>query len=209
MPPSGGQGHVDAPAGKNDEIRSMDSPAGPPDNATLRLATLADLDAIRALIDRSVRSLSVGYYTAAEIESGLRFVFGPDSQLIADGTYYVIDASDGLAAAGGWSRRRTLYGGDQFKEGDAPRLDPATDAARIRAFFVDPAHARRGLATRLFAACESDARRDGFRAFELGATLPGVPLYRSLGFSERERIDATLPDGTTLPIVHMVRAIVS
>ncbi len=187
----------------------MDSPTGPADDVTLRLATLADLDAIRALIDRSVRSLSVGYYTPSEIESGLRFVFGPDSQLIADGTYYVIDAPDGLAAAGGWSRRRTLYGGDQFKDGDAPRLDPATDAARIRAFFVDPAHARRGLATRLFAACESDARRDGFRAFELGATLPGVPLYRSLGFSERERIDATLPDGTTLPIVHMVRAIVS
>lgn len=179
------------------------------DAPTPRLATVTDLDAVRALIDRSVRALSVGYYTAAQIESGLRFVFGPDTQLITDGTYFVIDAADGLAAAGGWSKRRTLYGGDQFKEAAAPLLDPANDAARIRAFFVDPAHARKGLASRLFAECERAARDQGFRAFELGATLPGVPLYRALGFADGERIDAALPDGTVLPIVHMARTISS
>lgn len=173
----------------------------------LRTAVLADIDAIRALIDTSVRSLSVGFYTPQEIESGLQFVFGPDTRLIEDGTYFVIDSADGLAAAGGWSRRRTLYGGDQFQTGAAPLLDPATDAAKIRAFFVHPSHARRGLASRLFTRCEEQARREGFRAFELGATLPGVPLYRALGFTDEERVDTSLPDGTTLPIVRMTRSI--
>ena len=173
----------------------------------LRPAVLADVDAIRVLIDRSVRSLSVGFYTPLEIERGLRYVFGPDTQLIDDGTYFVIDSTDGLAAAGGWSRRRALYGGDQFRSGAAPLLDPATDAAKIRAFFVHPNHTRRGLASRLFAHCEEQARREAFRRFELGATLPGVPLYRALGFTEEERVDASLPDGTTLPVVRMVRSI--
>jgi GNAT superfamily N-acetyltransferase len=173
----------------------------------LRPAVLADIDAIRTLIDRSVRSLSVGFYTPLEIESGLRYVFGPDTQLIDDGTYFVIESANGLAAAGGWSRRRALYGGDQFKTGAAPLLDPATDAAKIRAFFVDPDHARRGLARRLFAHCEEQARREGFRMFELGATLPGVPLYRALGFTGEERVDASLPDGTTLPVIRMIRPI--
>ena len=178
-----------------------------PSTHECRPAILADIGAIRALIDQSVRALSVGYYSPREIESGLRFVFGPDTQLIDDGTYFVIDSADGLAAAGGWSRRQALYGGDQFKRGAAPLLDPAMDSAKIRAFFVHPSHARRGLATRLFAHCEQQARREGFRAFELGATLPGVPLYRALGFTEEERVDAALPDGTTLPIVRMVRSI--
>jgi GNAT superfamily N-acetyltransferase len=173
----------------------------------LRLAVLPDVGAIRALIDQSVRSLSVGFYTPQEIESGLRYVFGPDTQLIDDGTYFVIDSTNGLAAAGGWSRRRALYGGDQFKDGTPSLLDPATEAAKIRAFFVHPSYARRGLARRLFAHCEQQARVEGFRAFELGATLPGVPLYRALGFTEKERVDASLADGTTLPIVRMIRPI--
>ena len=174
----------------------------------LRAATLDDVDAIHRLIDESVRRLSVGYYTEQEIESGLRFVFGPDTQLIHDGTYFVIQAGDGLAAAGGWSRRRTLYGGNQFKSDVDPLLDPTTEPARIRAFFVHPAHVRKGLATRLFSQCEIAAKQEGFRAFELGATLPGVPLYRALCFEEREHVDAMLPDSTTLPVVRMVRPIV-
>ncbi len=172
---------------------------------TLRAAEIADVDGVRLLIDESVRTLSVGYYTPAEIESGLRYVFGPDTQLIVDRTYFVIESSTGLAAAGGWSRRRTLYGGDQFAGGTSLLLDPATEPARIRAFFVHPAHARQGLATRLFEHCAREARREGFRSFELGATLPGIALYRALGFVEGERIDAELPNGTKLPIVRMVR----
>lgn len=174
------------------------------DTQPLRLATERDLPGIIALIDASVRGLSVGYYSDAQIESALRHVFGPDSQLIADGTYYVIDGANGtLAAAGGWSRRRTLYGGDQHKRGADPLLDPAVDAARIRAFFVHPAYARRGLARRIFEACRTAAEGAGFGAMELGATLPGVPLYEALGFVPLERVDAPMPGGLTLPVVRM------
>lgn len=178
--------------------------AGADAEYTIRLATEGDVPAIVALIDASVRGLSVGYYTDAQIESALRYVFGPDTQLIADATYYVVDGADGaLAAAGGWSRRRTLYGGDQHKRGADPLLDPAADAARIRAFFVHPSYARRGLARRLFEACRDAARAEGFRAMELGATLPGVPLYEALGFRPVERVDAAMPDGLALPVLRM------
>ncbi len=172
-----------------------------------RAATHADVAAIRRLIDQSVRGLSASYYSAQQIESALRYVFGADTQLIDDGTYFVIDGGAELAAAGGWSRRKTLYGGDQFKATTDPLLDPAVDAARIRAFFVHPAWARRGLARRLFEICEDAARREGFRAFELGATLPGIPLYEALGFVAAEPQAATMPDGETLPLVRMIRPI--
>src|SRR5919199_2074615 len=119
----------------------------------LRPATPADVPALHALIAASVRGLSASFYTAAQIESALEHMFGVDSQLIADGTYYVVEAGATLVAAGGWSARRTLFGGDQWKGVEDPRLDPNTEPARIRAFFVHPAWARRGLARRLFAAC--------------------------------------------------------
>ena len=149
----------------------------------LRLATTADIPALRLLIEQAVRGLSVGYYSTAQVESALRHVFGPDSQLIADGTYYVIESEVGeLVAAGGWSRRRTLHGRDQMKAAEDPLIDPATEAARIRAFFVSPDWARRGLARQLFERCAADAAQAGFTAFELTATLPGEPLYKALGF---------------------------
>ena len=176
--------------------------------AGLRLATHTDTPKLRELIEQSVRTLSVGYYTSPQIESALRYVFGPDTQLIADQTYYVIESEDGtLVAAGGWSRRRTLYGGDQMKESEDPLLDPTTEPARIRAFFVDPAWARRGLGRQLFDQCEADAAQAGFRAFELMATLPGEPLYRALGFMQLENSEARLPDGEMLPGVRMNRPI--
>jgi len=134
-------------------------------------------------------------------------VFGPDTQLIADGTYYVVEAGGTLAAAGGWSRRATLFGGDQMKDQLDPLLDPAREPARIRAFFVHPAWARRGLARRLFDECRRAACAHGFRSMELGATLPGEPLYRALGFAALERLDVALPDGVTLPIIRMARPI--
>jgi GNAT superfamily N-acetyltransferase len=171
----------------------------------LRLATPGDVPRLQALIEQSVRALSAHYYTSSQIESALRHVFGPDTQLIADRTYYVIESEGGeLAAAGGWSRRRTLYGGDQMKGAEDPLLEP-TEAARIRAFFVHPAWARRGLGRRLFERCAEDAARAGFRKLELMATLPGEPLYRALGFAPLERVVATLPDGERLQVVHMAR----
>src|SRR5262249_43405398 len=137
----------------------------------LRLATPDDIPGLRALIEQSVRALSVGYYSAPQVERALRYVFGPDTQLIADRTYFVIeDEAGALVAAGGWSRRRTLYGGDQMKGVEDSLLDPTTAAARVRAFFVHPAWARHGLGRRLFERCAADAARAGFRALELMAT---------------------------------------
>jgi GNAT superfamily N-acetyltransferase len=177
------------------------------DELSLRHATPGDVSRLEALIQESVRTLSIGYYTADQVESALRYVFGVDTQLIADRTYYVIESPEGVAACGGWSKRETLYGGDRHKSERDPLLDPRTSPARIRAFFVHPAWARRGLARRLFVACRNAAEAAGFSRFELGATLPGVPLYTRLGFHRDERIDVTLPDGVVLPIVRMSRAI--
>lgn len=178
------------------------------DGLSLRLAIHDDVPSIVKLIDASVRGLSANYYSGAQIDQALLHVFGPDTQLIADRTYFVVDSpDDGLAASGGWSRRRTLYGGDQHKGAAAdPLLDPATEPARIRAFFVHPAYARRGLGRRVFEACRASAEAAGFSSLQLGATLPGVPFYERLGFTALERVDAPLPDGV-LPVMLMRRGI--
>ena len=173
----------------------------------LRLARVDDIPAITALIDASVRGLSQEHYTADEIEESLVSVFGVDSQLIDDGTYFVIECDGELAASGGWSKRTTLYGGDQVRSAPDPLLDPATDAARIRAFYVSPPFARRGLARQLYQTCEAAAVAAGFRRFQLGATLPGVPLYETLGFHALGPVNTPMRHGLTLGIVHMERAI--
>jgi GNAT superfamily N-acetyltransferase len=167
---------------------------------------MADVPALSALIAASVRQLSIGFYTAAQVDAALRAVFGVDSQLVADGTYYIIDGDSGPAAAGGWSGRGTLYGGDQAKDARDPRLDPATDPARIRAFFVHPAYARRGLARQLYRECERAALATGFRRFELMATLPGEPLYAALGFRVVEPVVLSL-EGVDVPFKRMMRGI--
>ena len=170
----------------------------------LRLATPGDIPGLRGLIEQSVRALSEPFYTGSQIESAMRYV--PDAQLIADRTYYVIESEEGeLVAAGGWSRRRTLYGGDQMKGAEDPLREPTTEAARLRAFFVHPAWARRGLGRQLFDRCAGEAAAAGFRKLGVRATLPGEPFYRALGFAQLERAVAPLPDGETLPVVHMTR----
>ena len=173
----------------------------------LRPATTDDLDALRALIVASMRGLSDGFYTAVQVESGLRHVYGPDTQLIADGTYFVLEEAGAVVAAAGWSRRATLYGGDQTKAGPDPLLDPTRDPARIRAFYVAPTHARRGLGRRLLAHCAAAAAAEGFTTLELMATLPGVPLYEACGFEALERIEPMQPDGVAIPFVRMRRAV--
>lgn len=174
----------------------------------LRRASAEDLAAIEALIARSARELSVGFYTDTQVASLLRYVFGADTQLIRDGTYYVIEAESGvLAAAGGWSRRRTLYGGDRMKGAEDPLLDPVGEPARIRAFFVHPDWARRGLGRRLYRECEAAARAAGFRRLALVATMPGEPLYCALGFALDERFVLTLPDGVEVPVARMSRSV--
>ncbi|HEX5726633.1 MAG TPA: GNAT family N-acetyltransferase [Longimicrobiaceae bacterium] len=172
----------------------------------IRLATSADLPALRALIPLSVRALSREQYGEAQIESAVRHVFGPDTRLIADGTYFVAEAGGEVVGCGGWSRRRTLYGGDQMKGEEDPLLDPAADAARIRAFFVHPAWARRGIGSAIMHACLDAARAAGFRSLELMSTLPGVPLYRAFGFEAQAPVEAVLPDGVAITFVPMTRA---
>ncbi len=168
-----------------------------------RLATFEDILILNEMIALSVRRLSTGYYTEKQIESAIKFVFGVDTQLVADGTYYVVEKDGHLAGCGGWSKRKTLYGGDQHKEVADPLLDPKIDAARIRAFFVHPDFARQGVGRYLINVCELAAIENGFTSFELGATLPGVPLYLAMGYHTAERADAHLPDGEMLGIVKM------
>jgi len=144
-----------------------------------RLATPADLPALRTLIPESVRALSTTFYTESIIESAIQNIFGVDTTLIADGTYFVAEceSTSVICGCGGWSKRRTLFGGDQHKSEEDPLLDPRTDAARIRAFFVAPACARRGIGALLMQTCATAAFNAGFRQLELMATLPGVPLF--------------------------------
>jgi len=172
---------------------------------TLRLATIGDLPALVELIPASARALSRGFYTEAQTEAAIRYIFGPDTRLITDGTYFIVEEDGALAGCGGWSRRRTLYGGDQMKSDEDPFLDPRTEAARIRAFFVHPAFARKGVGSAILDACLEAARAAGFRRVELASTLPGVPFYQALGFEEREPMEAPMPDGTALPIIRMER----
>lgn len=177
------------------------------DGMTLRLARADDIAALTTLIRESASVLSAGYYSPEETAAAIRFVFGVDSTLIADGTYLVVEQDGEIVGCGGWSRRRTLYGGDQRPVGGSDLLNPAAEAARVRAFFVAPAYARRGIGRRLLSECVSAAAGAGFTQLELMATLPGVPLYASAGFTGVEDVVDVLPDGTRLRFVRMVRKI--
>lgn len=171
---------------------------------SFRRATPADIPALQELIATSARGLSIGYYTPQQIESAVSHAFGVDSQLIADGTYFIVEADGRAVACGGWSKRRTLYGGDQLKKDwPDPLLNPQREAARIRAFFVHPDRGRQGIGRRLLEICVAAAHKAGFTAFELGATTPGVPFYRALGFETYDEVKLDLPDGVQLPITCM------
>ena len=173
----------------------------------LRVATADDAAAIRELVDASVRGLQAGDYSAAEIDASLRTVFTIDSRLIADGTYFVAVTEDGsLAGCGGWSKRKTLYGGDHQVERVEPELlDPAVDAAKVRAIFVHPRFARMGLGTVILKAAEEAAIEAGFRRFEMGSTLTGVALYALKGYREVDRVMVPVGDGEEIEVVRMVK----
>jgi len=171
----------------------------------IRLAGPADEAVLRELIPRSARALGKGFYSETQTEAAIRHVFGVDSTLIRDGTYFVAASGAEIRGCGGWSRRRTLYGGDQHKEIEDPLLDPGTDAGRIRAFFVAPEFARQGIGRRLMEACADAAYAAGFRKLELMSTLPGVPLYAALGFTQCEEYVERTPNGVSIPFVRMHR----
>ncbi len=173
----------------------------------LRLARPEDTPALEELIRLSARGLSRDDYSDAEIETAIAYVFGVDSELVADGTYFVIEHNGKPVACGGWSRRRTLFGGDQYQGREPGWLDPALDAAKIRAFFVHPDAARQGLGSQLLDACESAARTAGFAHMEMMATLPGVKLYRALGYAPAAPQVFTMPNGVALTFVPMAKAL--
>lgn len=158
----------------------------------IRRASIDDIAAIDALIVESAEQLGRGFYSASQRKAAIDHVFGSDRTLIVDGTYLIIESGGELLGCGGWSRRETLFGGDQFAARNPRLLDPLREAARIRAFFVSPRHARRGAASRLLDECEAAARGDGFGALELMATLPGVPFYAARGFVQTAEINLEL-----------------
>jgi len=177
-------------------------------NIQLRPATMADIPALEELIRASVTALSADHYTSEQIKSALRHVFGVDTQLITDGTYFVAEIEGQLAGSGGWSKRKTLFGGDQSKaDGVDSLLDPDTEAARIRAFYVHPQWARRGVGSRILTACEDAARAAGFNRVELAATLPGEPLYAARGYEKAEAMELETPDGESLPAFRMTKSL--
>jgi GNAT superfamily N-acetyltransferase len=179
----------------------------------MRLAEERDIPALHALIEASVRGLQAGDYTPAQIEGALGTVLGLDTQLIRDQTYFVvepasIEGSDGpspLAACGGWSKRKTLFGSDHASIREPELLDPSVDAAKVRAIFVHPAYARRGLGSLILARVEAAAQDAGFTRFEMGSTLTGVPLYRLKGYVEQEHVFVPLLNGEALPILRMTK----
>ncbi len=172
----------------------------------LREATLEDRPALENLIARSAQALSAGDYTPQQIEAALRGTYGVDTQLIRDGSYFVAEMDGEIVGCGGWSRRRTLFGGDALAGRDpheVAELDPRTEAAKIRAFFIDPAHARKGIGKAILACCEAEARARGFTRFELVATLPGVKLYQALGYAVSTPFQHDLGGGLTIEFVPM------
>jgi len=171
----------------------------------LRPAALDDVDELSVLIRESVLGLSGGDYSPEQLASALVHLFGVDTRLIEDGTYYAVESERRIVACGGWSRRRTLFGGDQFADRSDDRLDPKTEAARIRAFFVHPDWARRGLGRLILEECSRAARSSGFRRLELMATLTGIAFYEREGFRILDRTDLDLPGGFRFPLARMTR----
>lgn len=170
----------------------------------VRKATSDDIPELERLIPQSVRLLSAGYYTEQQIEIALAHMFGVDTALIEDGTYFIAELDSQIAGCGGWSRRKTLFGGDRFKgASEDSMLDPESEPGRIRAFYVHPNWARRGIGRAIIAECEIAAMKEGFKRLELVATLPGVPLYEALGYSRIEPFSIPLPDRESLPAILM------
>jgi GNAT superfamily N-acetyltransferase len=181
----------------------------------VRKALASDAPRLREIIDASVRGLQAEDYSPAQIEGALKSVYGVDSQLIADGTYFVaeVPTQDAgrplIVACGGWSKRKTLYGGDQYVAREDSLLDPSRDAAKIRAFFVHPEWVRRGIGGMILQACEDAARNAGFKRLEMGATLNGLAFYAAKGYVAVEKQEVPLSNGERLPIIKMAKEITS
>ena len=169
----------------------------------IRKAKLDERDAIQQLIADSARYLSRAHYDDQQIETAIATVFGVDTTLVEDGTYFVVEIDGKLVGCGGWSKRKTLFGGDQYTSRDTGYLDPTSEPAKIRAFFIHPDHARKGIARAILNECETEARAQGFRALELMSTMPGIEFYKSCGFTETGKFDLQLTEAVNLELVPM------
>ncbi len=177
---------------------------------TIRLATAADIPALHLLIEQSIRGLQTNDYTPAQIQGAIGHALGLDTQLIADQTYFIAEPTTQprvLAGCGGWSFRKTLFGSDHGPNRVLESLDPATDAAKIRAIFIHPNFARRGLGSLILTHCENAAHHAGFQRFEMGSTLTGVPLYTQRGYQRLNQVDVPLPNGEVLPVIRMTKSL--
>jgi GNAT superfamily N-acetyltransferase len=171
----------------------------------LRLAHVQDIPALEKLIPISARTLQAVHYSTPQIEAALGPVFGVDRQLISDGTYFVVEQANQIVGCGGWSFRKVMFGGDRDRPGEDARLNPNCDPARIRAFFVHPDFARRGIGRSILVACETAIQRAGFQSAELVATLTGEPLYASANYIVIERYEVPMAAGLNLPVVRMAK----
>lgn len=171
---------------------------------THRLATRADVPVLTAIMNQAIPELLAPFLTPAQVQASFS-IMGLDTQLIDDGTYFVIEEGGVIVGCGGWSRRATLFGGDHSAGRDAALLDPATDNARVRAMYTHPAHARRGIGRRILDLCEGAARAEGFRSVELAGTMGGVPLYEACGYRVETEFEADTPSGVAVPLKRMVK----
>lgn len=175
---------------------------------TIRKARLEERGHLQKLIAASARGLSKADYSDEQVEAAIATVFGVDSALIDDGTYFVAEQAGELIGCGGWSKRKTLFGGDQFATRDESLLDPESEPAKVRAFFIHPDWARQGVARAILARCEEEARRAGFSAVELMATLPGIKFYEACGYDKSGQMDYEIAESVTLPLVPMRKDLV-
>jgi GNAT superfamily N-acetyltransferase len=172
----------------------------------LRLATPDDMPILSALMDRAIGELLAAFLPPEGVKASFE-IMGLDTQLIADGTYFVVEDNGEIAGCGGWSRRATLFGGDHSAGRDAALLDPEVDAARVRAMYTHPDHTRKGVGRMVLDACEAAARAEGFRRVEMAATMGGVPLYRACGYQDIEPFEATTSSGYRVPLIRMGKAL--
>jgi GNAT superfamily N-acetyltransferase len=175
----------------------------------IREAKIDEIQKLNDMIALSARELSHGDYSEPEINSAIQYIFGIDTELVNDHTYFVIEKDGEIAGCGGWSKRKTLFGGNQFsdRENTTTLLDPLKDAAKIRAFFIHPNFARQGLGTMLLNHCEHQALLNGFTHFEMMATLPGVKLYQTLGYEPVSNEVVVLPDNISMKFVRMSKRV--
>ena len=168
----------------------------------LRLAHPDDMPVLSALMDRAIGELLQDFLPPEGVKASYE-IMGLDTQLIADGTYFVVEDGAAIAGCGGWSRRSTLFGGDHSAGRDAALLDPKTDAARVRAMYTHPDHTRKGVGRIILEACEAAARAEGFSRVEMAATMGGVPLYRACGYHDIEPFEAVTSTGYRVPLIRM------